>query len=79
MWSNIPYYDLIARERNSMHIVQVINRVVPAVKYGGTERVVWWLSKKLAELGHLVFLANAAWKVKNVRDAIHIARKAARN
>jgi glycosyltransferase involved in cell wall biosynthesis len=56
MWSNIPYYDLIARERNSMHIVQVINRVVPAVKYGGTERVVWWLSKKLAELGHRVTL-----------------------
>jgi hypothetical protein len=28
---------------------------------------------------HLVFLAKAAWKVKNIHDAIHIARKAATN
>jgi len=39
-----------------MHIVQVINHVIPALKYGGTERVVWWLSKKLADLGHRVTL-----------------------
>ena len=33
-----------------MHVMQVVNHVIPAEKYGGTERVVWWLSKKLAEL-----------------------------
>ncbi len=35
-----------------MRIVQVTNERLPAVKYGGTPRVVWWLSKKLAALGH---------------------------
>lgn len=39
-----------------MHILQVLNHRVPAVKYGGTERVVWWLSKKLAEMGHRITL-----------------------
>ena len=39
-----------------MHILQVVDNVVPAVKYGGTERVVWWLSKKLVEMGHEVTL-----------------------
>ena len=43
-----------------MHVMQVINHVIPAVKYGGTERVVWWLSKKLAELGHRVTLLAPA-------------------
>ena len=43
-----------------MHIMQVINHVIPAVKYGGTERVVWWLSEKLAELGHRVTILAPA-------------------
>ena len=37
-----------------MHVVQVIDRVIPALKYGGTERVVWWLSRQLAAMGHTV-------------------------
>ena len=43
-----------------MHILQVLNHVVPAMKYGGTERVVWWLSKRLAEMGHRVTLLAPA-------------------
>lgn len=39
-----------------MRIVQVVAARLPAAAYGGTERVVWWLSKALAELGHTVVL-----------------------
>ncbi len=39
-----------------MHVMQVLNHRIPAVRYGGTERVVWWLSRKLVELGHKVTL-----------------------
>lgn len=41
-----------------MHIVQVTDRVLPAHKYGGTERVMWSLAKALVEMGHqITFLA----------------------
>ncbi len=37
-----------------MHILQVCNGKVPVLKYGGTERVVWWLSKELHLRGHTI-------------------------
>lgn len=37
-----------------MHILQVCNGKVPVLKYGGTERVVWWLSKELHLRGHKI-------------------------
>lgn len=37
-----------------MHILIVNNSAIPALKYGGTERVIWWLGKMLAKLGHKV-------------------------
>jgi glycosyltransferase involved in cell wall biosynthesis len=37
-----------------MHILQVLNHLIPATDYGGTERVVWWLSRALTELGHRI-------------------------
>jgi glycosyltransferase involved in cell wall biosynthesis len=37
-----------------MHILIVNNTVIPAVKYGGTERVIWWLGKELVRRGHKV-------------------------
>ena len=41
-----------------MHILQICNGKVPVLKYGGTERVVWWLSKELHRRGHqITFLA----------------------
>lgn len=43
-----------------MHILITSNLVIPALQYGGTERVVWWLGKELARRGHKVtYLAPA--------------------
>lgn len=38
-----------------MKILIVNNTVLPAVKYGGTERVIWGLGKALNNLGHEVY------------------------
>jgi glycosyltransferase involved in cell wall biosynthesis len=35
-----------------MNILIVNNTIIPATKYGGTERVIWWLGKELHKLGH---------------------------
>lgn len=41
-----------------MHITLICGAVLPAVKYGGTERVVWYLGRELQRQGHRVtFLA----------------------
>ena len=37
-----------------MHILIVNNTPIPALKYGGTERVIWWLGKALVQAGHRV-------------------------
>lgn len=37
-----------------MHILIVNNTPIPALKYGGTERVIWWLGKALTKAGHRV-------------------------
>lgn len=37
-----------------MKILIVNNTQIPAAKYGGTERVIWWLGKELNRLGHEV-------------------------
>jgi glycosyltransferase involved in cell wall biosynthesis len=37
-----------------MHILIVNNTQIPAHKYGGTERVIWWLGKELVKKGHRV-------------------------
>ncbi|WP_183563168.1 glycosyltransferase [Mucilaginibacter sp. SP1R1] len=37
-----------------MKILIVNNTRIPAPKYGGTERVIWWLGKELNRLGHQV-------------------------
>ena len=37
-----------------MHVLIVNNTVIPALKYGGTERVIWWLGKELVRQGHQV-------------------------
>lgn len=39
-----------------MHILIVHSSVIPATKYGGTERVVFWLTHQLLKLGHKVSL-----------------------
>lgn len=42
-----------------MHVVQFVHTRVPVEKYGGTQRVVVWLSQALLELGHDVTLLAA--------------------
>jgi len=42
--------------RNNLHIAIVHDRPLPALKYGGTERVIWWLTQTLISLGHRVTL-----------------------
>jgi glycosyltransferase involved in cell wall biosynthesis len=37
-----------------MHILIVNNSFLPAIKYGGTERMIWWLGKALVNSGHKV-------------------------
>ncbi len=37
-----------------MHVLIVNNTRIPAHKYGGTERVIWWLGKELVKAGHRV-------------------------
>lgn len=37
-----------------MRILIVHNSVIPAHKYGGTERVIWYLGKELVKQGHKV-------------------------
>ena len=37
-----------------MKILIVNNTVIPALAYGGTERVIWYLGKELVKLGHKV-------------------------
>ncbi|MEP7107427.1 MAG: glycosyltransferase [Ferruginibacter sp.] len=46
-----------------MHILIVNNSAIPALKYGGTERVIWWLGKMLVKLGHKVsyLVAKGSW------------------
>jgi glycosyltransferase involved in cell wall biosynthesis len=37
-----------------MHILIVADCVIPVVKYGGIERMIWWLGKNLTQRGHTV-------------------------
>ena len=37
-----------------MHILIASDLPIPALKYGGTERVIWWLGKELVRRGHKV-------------------------
>ena len=42
-----------------MNILITCNNVIPVLKYGGTERVIWYLGKELSKIGHQVtFLAK---------------------
>lgn len=41
-------------QNKKLHIVIELNAKIPAIKYGGTERVVWDLGKVLTENGHQV-------------------------
>jgi len=43
-----------------MHILIINSGVIPVSKYGGTERVIWYLGKELVKMGHQVtYLVHA--------------------
>ncbi|MFD0795000.1 glycosyltransferase [Mucilaginibacter litoreus] len=42
-----------------MNILIVSNNQIPVTKYGGTERIIWWLGRELDRIGHKVtYLVN---------------------
>ncbi|MES2772594.1 MAG: glycosyltransferase [Bacteroidota bacterium] len=53
-----------------MHIVIAHDAVLPALKYGGTERVVWWLAKALTGMGHKITLMAKPGTVCPFADVI---------
>lgn len=58
-----------------MHILQVVDAVLPAVRYGGTERVVWALARELVRAGHRVtFLARSGSACDFARVAVRDGR-----
>lgn len=54
-----------------MHILIVHNAIIPAVKYGGTERVIFWLGKELANQGHKVTYLVAKGSTCDFADIIY--------
>ena len=53
-----------------MHILIVHNGIIPAKKYGGTERVIFWLGKELVKLGNKVTYLVAAGSVCDFAEVI---------
>ncbi len=51
-----------------MKIVFEHQGILPVKKYGGTERIIYWLMKELAKMGHEIFLiGNAKSKVEEIK------------
>jgi glycosyltransferase involved in cell wall biosynthesis len=55
-----------------MHVAIVHNAVIPAPKYGGTERVIIWLGKQLVALGHKVTYIVPAGSSCSFADIVHL-------
>lgn len=56
-----------------MNILIVIDSVIPAQLYGGTERVMWYLGKELSKMGHCVHFLAAEGSVCDFAK-MHIIR-----
>jgi glycosyltransferase involved in cell wall biosynthesis len=48
------YFNIIQVYTDEMNILIADSGIIPAQKYGGTERVIWYLGKELAQMGHRV-------------------------
>jgi len=57
-----------------MRILIVNQGVIPVTYYGGTERVVWYLGKELAEMGHEVTYLVKEGSHSNFSKVLHIDR-----
>ncbi len=55
-----------------MHILIVNNTSIPVQKYGGTERVIWWLGKQLVQMGHQVSYLVAAGSYCEFAKGVHV-------
>lgn len=55
-----------------MHILIVNNTSIPVQKYGGTERVIWWLGKQLVKLGHEVSYLVASGSYCDFATGVHV-------
>ncbi|MEI8134143.1 MAG: glycosyltransferase [bacterium] len=55
-----------------MHILIANNLPIPALKYGGTERVIWWLGKELARRGNKVTYLVPQGSYCNFADVLRI-------
>ncbi len=55
-----------------MHILIVNNTSIPVQKYGGTERVIWWLGKQLVQMGHQVSYLVAAGSYCDFAKGVHV-------
>lgn len=54
-----------------MKILIVNNSIIPAIKYGGTERVIWDLGKELNKLGHQVSYLVAKGSICPFADKVY--------
>lgn len=55
-----------------MHILIVNNTSIPVQKYGGTERVIWWLGKQLVKMGHQVSYLVAEGSYCEFATGVHV-------
>ena len=55
-----------------MHILIIDNSKIPVLKYGGTERVIWYLGKELVKLGHKVTYLVKQGSSCNFADVLFI-------
>ena len=55
-----------------MHILIVDRGTIPAFKYGGTERVIWYLGKELVRMGHRVTYLTGKGSCCDFADVVEI-------
>lgn len=58
-----------------MHVVLEFPGVIPALKYGGIERVIWYLGKELVKRGHKVTYMVGAGSTCDFGNVIPVATK----
>lgn len=58
-----------------MHIVLEFPGIIPALKYGGIERVIWYLGKELVKMGHQVSYMVSEGSVCDFGTIIPVASK----
>jgi glycosyltransferase involved in cell wall biosynthesis len=53
---SLNHMETVLTLTDSMHVVLYHDALIPPPKYGGTERIVYWLARALVTLGHRVTL-----------------------